>query len=376
MEDTKQNPAEKPSLFQLNADDISLSFLYRWTTDYFIYVWDNWWAIVVGSFIGAVLGVVFFFIVGVSYTTEFTFKSEASTSSVLQTAVSLAGTFGLGGSVSSGYDNTFFSSYLSSQNNVKSSLLKRETVDGKTDLLANLFLDEYYLRDGWDVVPNLKNFRFTASDINHLSHLEDSILTIEFGLITSKYMVVTNSESEPFVDVTYKSSSFDFSKTISTVLLSGMTNFYMNEVYYKNNINYVYSEHKVDSLQDVLNRLDAAIARIKDATTEMQKQEGLILLGELSRQQSLVSALYASAQTSMDVARSTLENNSTVLQIIDAPIFSTSVTKWKITYAILIGGFLGLFFTFGIMLVVKLFQDSIRHNRQKAAELKERMEGA
>jgi hypothetical protein len=371
MEDNKQTPAEKPSLFQLNADDITLSFLYRWTTDYFVYMWDNWWALVVGTVVGAGLGVMFFFIVGVTYTTDFSFKSEASTSSVLQTAVSLAGTFGIGGSVSSGYDNTFFASYLSSNNNVKSTLLKKETISGRTDLLANFFLDQYYLRDGWDEVPNLKNFRFTATDVNHLSHLEDSILSIEFGLITTKYMIITNSESEPFVDVTYQSSSFDFSRIISTDLLDGMNNFFLTQVYYKNNINYEYSEHKVDSLQDALNFLDASIARVKDATLEMQKQQGLVLLGELTRQQSLVSALYANAQTSLDVARSTMENNPSVLQIIDAPQYSTIVTKWKITYAILIGGFLGVFFTFGIALVVKLFQDSIGNNKIKAAELKE-----
>lgn len=76
---------------------------------------------------------------GVSYSSNcaFTVQGQSASSSLLNSALSLASTLGISGKPGSGsYDNTFFANLIKSRRIIKESLLKEEVIDGKKKIVS------------------------------------------------------------------------------------------------------------------------------------------------------------------------------------------------------------------------------------------------
>lgn len=363
---------QKLSATNKKADDgsdvnINLGALYFKTLFLSKYIIRNWWVLLIWIFIG--LGSAYGYIMykGITFTSEFAFNVMPSnnSSSILSNALAITNGMGMSSSPTPGaFDNNYFSNFIQSQRDIKSALLKTEMVDGKSDILANHFIDVYKWRSSWKDT-RLEYFRFKNTNIYALSALEDSILTLEYNYIM-KYVLTNNyAVGNPVVSIYMNTPSKDLTRELSSQMYKYMNDYYLSDIYGRNVQNVNTAQHKVDSLAYEIKDLETRIAHFNDNNAHLIKKEGGTELTILNRDLGLVTTLYNSAVSNLDAAKTTLIINTPVLDIVDDPQFATVATFVKIVIALPVGAVIGLFLGIVYLVIRKMVIDSARIERQK-----------
>ncbi len=319
----------------------------------FFYLLRRWWIILIAVVIGGILGLALSKWYGTKYVANaaFTVQGQSQTSAVLNSALSLASSLGLGSKSSGGdYDNNFFASLIQSRRVLKESLLEKDVVNGNKATLA-----EHYIRIyGMDktILGNesfLSDFSFKHFTLNSLTAAEDSVLTIVYNKIINKNLVVNYDDSKPFNAVTLTTYSRDLSKNLMKHLINNTSRYYMENIYELNNSNLKIAEFRLDSLSNALKEMDNKVAAMKDNANNIIKQSGLVALNAAIRDQGLLNIQYSSAVNNYELAKVALITNIPILNVIDAPSFSTEVKFIPMIIAIIVGGFLAGLFVGGFL---------------------------
>lgn len=319
----------------------------------FIYLFKKWWVILIAVVIGALLGFSISAWYGKKYVTNvaFTVQGQSQTSAVLNSALSLASSLGLGGKGASGdYNNSFFAGLIQSRRVVKQSLLEKAVVDGKNATLAEHYIRVYDMgKPLFGGESFLAGFTFKHHTFNSLTSTEDSILTIVYKAVLDKNLVVTFDDTKPFNTVTVKTISKDLSRNLMSHLIGNTSRYYMENIYMLNNDNLKIAEFRLDSLANALKVMDNKVAAMKDNANNIIKQSGLVALNSAIRDQGLLNIQYSSAVSNYELAKVALITNIPILNVIDDPSFSTEVKFIPLILAIIVGGFLCGLFTGGIL---------------------------
>lgn len=351
-----------------NASDenINLGALYFKAVFLIRYIFRNWWVLLIWLIIGMLGAYGYMLYKGTTYTSEFQFDVMPSNnpSSVVSNALAFAGPGATSSSSTGQYDNNYFSNFIQSQRDIKSALLKDAVVNGKSDILANHFIDVFKIRGGWKDT-RLQNFKFRNHNLYKLTSLEDSLLTLEYNYIM-KYVLTNNYVAgNPVVSIYINTPNKDFTREFSSEMCKCMNEYYLTDIYGRNLQNVNTAQHKVDSLSFIMKDLQTRIAHFNDNNYNLIKQEGSTELTILNRDLGLVTTMYNSAVSNLDAAKTTLIINTPVLDIMDDPKFSTVVTFVRWVLAIPIGAVVGLFFGIVYLVLRKMVLDSARREKQK-----------
>jgi len=305
----------------------------------------------------------------------FAVQGQTSESSLINSAISIANALGLSGAGSSGrsggYDNNFFATLMQSQRVIKESLLMEGVMDGKQDLMANHYITLYRWREGtltkkgWNKIPHLKDFRFTSNDVYKMSPLEDSIMSVIYNGIIESNLLVTYDEATPFNDATFTSRNLDFSRNAMTNLLELSSGYYMDNIYMLARRNLTVADKRVDSIGNVLRRLDYRVASLKDISNNLIQQKGAISLNAAARDQSLLSIQYNSAMNNLELAKISLVSNAPILEIIDDPSFATELSQVSKTSAFIVGGIIGMILGGIAVLISRTVKESNRKAKER-----------
>lgn len=337
-----------------------------------IYVLKRWYILLGGAVVCAGLGAGISVWYGKKYVSTATFGVQVQNQStaLLSSALSLASSLGIGTKTGGGasYDNNFFATIMQSRRIVKQTFLQNVSYKNKKDLLVNDYIDIMELRDDWEDIPKLKNFKFTHTDLNDLNPLEDSMMSVINDMILDKNLAVTYDEASPLNTATFTSPDKDFSRIAMSQLLESTSGYYMKDVYKLNLDNLDLAKYRLDSIGGALKALDNKVASLKDNTNNIIKQKGFLDLNQAIRDQSLMNIQYSSAVNNYELAKSTLLSNTPILQIVDDPQFSTQVSFIPMILAVIIGLILGLFLTGGGLILAAIVTKSIDTEKKKHAE--------
>lgn len=322
----------------------------------FFYIFKRWWIILIAAIVGGVLGIGLSKWYGTKYTTitVFTVQGQSQTSSILNSAMSLASSLGIGGGKSSSgdYNNNFFASLIQSRRVLKESLLEKAVINGSKATLAEHYIRVYEMdKNLFGSETFLSGFTFKHFTLNSITSTEDSVLTIIYAKILDNNLVVNYDDTKPFNVATITTTSQDLSKNLMKHLIDNTSRYYMENIYELNNDNLKIAEFRLDSLSNALKEMDNRVAAMKDNTNNIIKQSGLVALNAAIRDQGLLSVQYSSAVNNYELAKVALITNTPILNVIDDPSFSTEVKYISMIKAIIIGGFLFGFMVAGILWV-------------------------
>lgn len=309
----------------------------------------------------------------------FAVEGQAASSSLLSSALSLANALGIqtAQSKNNTYTNNFFAELMMSRKVVKEALLRKATINGKEDVLANHYADIAKLRtgglitSGWNANPRLRDFSFQSKPLHQLTALEDSLLEVVYQNILDKNLEVVFDESSPFNTATFTSRNPDLSRLLLKAILDKTSGYYMENVYELNRKNFRVAEMRVDSLGRELRKLDARVAMLRDQANNMIRQQGLVALNDAQREQSLLSTQYAAAVNNLEMAKVTILTTAPILQVIDNPQYSLEVSYISLiralVFAVVVGLILGVIYL-TILRAVQLSNERLRLLQQQTGD--------
>ena len=353
-----------------SEEEIELGSIIQNIKGTFKYVIRRWYVLLIAAIISGGLGAAISIYTGKSYVSTCTFGVQVQNSStaLISSALSLASSLGIGSKSSGGgasFDNNFFATIMTSRRIVKETMLHSMVFQGKKDLMVNHYINVMELRDDWEDVPRLKNFKFVHTDFADLTVLEDSMLSVLNDMMLDKNLAVTYDEASPLNTATFTSKDREFSKNCMSSFLESTEGYYMKDVYKLNLTNLDLARYRVDSIGNAMKALDVKVASLKDNTNSVIKQKGFIDLNAAIRDQSLLNIQYSSAVNNYELAKVTLLSNTPILQVVDDPQFSTQVSFIPLILAVIIAVILGLFLTGGYLVLAALLSKSISAENKK-----------
>ncbi len=360
--------SEKPIRQVVEETDINYSNILGKLKTIWKYLIRKWWVLLIALMLGGGTGWLIQYLYGVSYTANctFTIQGQSASSSLLNSALSLASSIGISAKPGTGsYDNNYFANLMKSRRILKQTLLEDGMINGKKDLMINHFIHVTELDDDWKDDKRLSGFKFKHNQFAGLTRLEDSVLTLLYNSILENYLSVTYDESSPFNQAKFTTPDYSFSSNMMQKLLKNTSNHYINEMFKLNNDNMRIAEKRVDSLANAIRELDVKVASLKDNVNNVIKQSGFVALNAAIRDQGLLSIQYSSAVNNFELAKVTMTTDTPILEVIDDPQFSTEVSFIPIVIAIA-GGALGFFFVALIGLVAWNFIGKTIENENKA----------
>lgn len=333
---------------------IHVNVLVQSAGNFMRYVLRRWYLVLLALIVGGATGWWISKWYGTRYTAASAYTIQAqSNTGLLNTALSLASSLGLGSSKSgpTTYDNNFFAGLMKSKRIVKDALLDSAQVNGTNDLLANHFITLSKTAKDWD--NDKKNFSFQHHNVKQLTTKEDSLLSLFYEEVIDDNLAVVYDPAAPFNKASVTSKSREFSVQLMNKLLDEISNYYANTLLQYNLNNLGLTEQRSDSLARALKAADARVARLRDNAQNVVRQEAMIALNDAVREQSLLSTQYAAAVSNYETAKAAVLSTSPILQVIDEPAYSVESESLNALVAAIAGAVLACVAVVALLAVLR-----------------------
>lgn len=312
-----------------NDSEISAKQLFvdikRWKN----YILKNWILLLVIATMGAAAGMAFGYFAKPKYVAESTFVLEEGGESKGGALARL----GLGGSSS---DNLFQTDNIiwlySSRLMLEKTLLTMVDVDGKKELLVNMFLKESGLDKKIAKEAKLKDVRFTQpySDSLVLSQNQNAVLTSCVGVIRAGYIKTLElDKTKNIINVTVTSKDEMFSLCFTQKIVENVNRFYIDTKTKKAKIEVDALEQKADSFKRQMNRSMYQVAADVDAAPNANPNLQVL---RVAPQRSKVdvevsSTIYTELVKLLETRRMEMSKEMPLIQVIDTPVLPLSSSK-------------------------------------------------
>jgi capsular polysaccharide biosynthesis protein len=334
---------------------IKLRGLYRLLRPHFI-------LISILSIVGGAIGFGYAYFMIPKYEAKLTFMVDAGKSNSMGGVSQLASTFGLGlGSGGSNLDSKKLENLLLSNRINIITLFEKETLNGKTDFLANHFINVFELKKTKEFVKNdsIKDFtEFKSADYKNFTLKENRVLNIILNkIVSAEGALVVEVSKDEIITVRFTSISKFFAKYYVEHLVNALTDFYVSSSIKKEKISLDIITHRADSIKQVLYSAEYTYAAFKDENLRMIKVQGFVEELRLKRNVEMLNAMYAEIVKSKEMAIFAMLNKTPIFQVIEEPRFPLKgIAKSPYSFFVY-----GCIFSFILMLslviIIKLLQD-------------------
>ena len=327
----------------IQNDEISLKELIQKAGAWFAYFKSQWKIIFWAGLIGGLLGLGYSFTKKTIYTAKLSFVLEEKGGGGGGLS-SLAAQFGLGG-FGGGEGGVFSGSniieLLKSRFLIEKTLLSTVSINGKSDLLINRYIQFNKLDKAWAKQIKLANLKFSNSDRTHFTLQQDSILgMISAGLIASNVTVAQQNKKLSILNISVKSTDEIFAKIFSEKLIETVTDFYIETKTRKTRANILVLENRADSVQRELNTAMYGRAQFGDQNMGLIRQQAAVPKLKQEMKVQMLGTLYGELVKNLEFAKLTLMREEPLVQIIDQPILPLPKARLGKLKAMVIGGFL------------------------------------
>lgn len=343
-------------------DELSLKDLILKTQEWIKYLWKKWLIISAFGLLGAGIGLTYALFKEPMYLAELTFVLEDSKSASLGTYAGLASQFGIdlggagaGSGVFSG-DNIL--EFLKSRLMVEKALLSPVTINGKTQSLADLYIDINELRESWKGKPSLKTLHFPVNlSRKEFSLQQDSVLFRIYDAIIKKNLSVTKPDKKlNFISVKFTTKDEVFSKAFTERLVKEATVFYVQTKTQRSKVTVDRLQEKSDSIELLLNRKTYTVAASQDMNLNPARNIAGVSTELATRDKIVLQTMYGEIVKNLELSRMAMAQEMPIIQIIDTPILPLKRKELGNLKGMVLGGFLGGFLTISLLILRKLYK--------------------
>ncbi len=305
--------------------------------------YKKWKIIFLAGLIGGLLGLGYSFTKKTIYTAKLSFVLEEKGGSSGGGLASLAAQFGLGGGGDGGgvFSGGNMIELLKSRFLIEKTLLSSVTINGKSDLLINRYIQYNKLDKAWAKNKNLAGLKFTSSDRSKFTLQQDSVLgMISGGLIKNNVAIAQQDKKLSIINVVFASTDEIFAKVFSEKLIETVTDFYIETKTKKSRGNVMLLQNRADSVQRELNAALYGRAQFGDQNMGLIRQQAAVPKLKQEMKVQMLGTLYGELVKNLEFAKLTLMREEPLVQIIDQPILPLPKARLGKLKAMVIGGFL------------------------------------
>ena len=326
----------------IQNDEISLKELIQKAVDWFAYFKSKWKTIFIAGIIGGLLGLGYSFTKKTIYTAKLSFALEEKGASGGGLS-SLAAQFGLGiggdgGGVFSGGNMI---ELLKSRLLIEKTLLSTVSINGKSDLLINRYIQFNKLDKAWAKKINTASLKFTKADRKTFTLQQDSALgLISSGIISSNVTIAQQDKKLSIINISVKSTDEIFAKVFSEKLIETVRDFYIETKTKKSRGNVLLLQNRADSVQRELNAALYGRAQFGDQNMGLIRQQAAVPKLKQEMRVQMLGTLYGELVKNLEFAKLTLMREEPLVQIIDQPILPLPKVRLGKLKAMVMGGLL------------------------------------
>jgi hypothetical protein len=331
------------------SDEISLQEILQHLSVIKQKVWHRKWIVIIIAIAGAAIGLTASLLTQSTYTARLSFalQDEKGGGGSLSSLAGLASQFGVnvgGASSAFGGDNLY--ELFTSHRLIEQTLLCPTVINGKNSNLLNLYIDTYKLQEKWSKSnkPELKNIAFPLRQKRETyTRAQDSILQSIYSTITKKPMLTVGQRGKKLSigDISFISENETLSKLFVENLIRETTDFYVSTKTKVTRENFLKLRHQADSVKAIFNGAVSARASQADAVPNAVRQVASVGVVRSQSNMQIAGATYGEMVKNLEVMKMTLNQETPLVQVIDAPSYPLEKQRLGKAKGILIGGFAG-----------------------------------
>ena len=369
---TEQNKAE------ISEDEISLKELILKFREYFWYIISKWKILSLFVLLGLSFNLFNYFTHNPKFTATISFMINEDESSSLGGLGSLLGSVGglLGGGASE-YNLDKILEISKSDRIAEQILLKKCTINNKTDYIANHLIESKDTLDEWIHVSwykkplinyerklSQRNHRFKSDSIDYSNNIETYVLKelikVLFGTKSQPNSGIVSTEYGELTGIMRLSTlTYDqqLSLEITNSIFKELSDFYVIKSVEKQQQTFDLMKLKHDSINDLLNQKRYALAQFQDKNRGLFKISDKVKQGQYQTDVLIFSTALGEAKKNLEIADFALRDKTPFVQILDRPFLPLESSKPALFRSLLLGIILGSFIGVLIIILRKVYQD-------------------
>jgi uncharacterized protein involved in exopolysaccharide biosynthesis len=234
---------------------------------------------------------------------------------------------------------------MESRSVIEKTLLSNVNYTGKTQTLAEVYIQMHDLRKQWKDNPKLENIQFAPNANPEKFTIEqDSVLKFMYQDITKNYLTVQKVENATsIISLSVKSTNQLFAKIFAETLVKDVSDFYIETKTKKTVENIAILKYQTDSVRRELNSAIHGVAASSDINPNANPNMQVLHVGAQRRNFDVQvnQTMLAELVRNLEMAKVTLRKETPLIQVIDKPILPLDVKMFSKIKGILVGGFAG-----------------------------------
>ncbi|MBR4841183.1 MAG: hypothetical protein IK005_12010 [Paludibacteraceae bacterium] len=346
----------------------SLPEIMKLLKDYWSYLWEKKWVVIISGFSFALLGLIYAFVRTVEYTASYHFTIEGEESPMRISMASLLGTGSVGA-----FSGDNLVQLMRSQAMIERTLLRE--VPNHPDSIN--FIEYYLVCDSVrsaceelaeqgvekdeDGPVSVCDIQFPLyQDRRTFTREQDSILMIVAGGMAKKMAVERLDKKMSFVTCSYTYKNEEFCKKFLDTYMDEVLTFYMETKMSRSEKNISNFQRQADSIKAEWNKAVVSRAYYADENMNAARQSVSVELQKKQMEIQTYSTAYVELMKSIATMKVDQMKETPVIQIISEPHYPLQNDKARKLKFIIIGGFLGGFFSVLALLAICYYNQSIK----------------
>ncbi len=355
---------DQNNIQQMDNDEISLKELLQKIKEWYLFLLTKWKLIIAVAFIGGIIGFTYAYFQKPIYKASLTFamEDEKGGGGGLSGALGLASSLGidLGSSGGGAFAGANLIELMKSRKLVEKTLLSPITVNGKTQSLADYYLEINEAKKGWEEKPLLKDISFPVNaDRSKFTLQQDSILNNIFnGIVKTNLTISQKDKKVSIISIEASSTNEIFAKTFCETIARETSEYYVEIKSKKSRTNVDILQHQVDSIRGELNGAITGVAAAADNVFNLNMAMNVKRAPSAHRQIDVQAntAILTQLVTNLELAKVSLLKETPLIQIIDKPILPLEKEKVGKLKSLILGGFLAGFLTVLYLVFSELYK--------------------
>ncbi len=241
---------------------------------------------------------------------------------------------------------------------IEKTLRSKTTIDGKSLVFADFFLDSLEYRDKWMKKSPYYHLRFDSTPTDRKAVLfQNGILRNIYETLTGRNIKIEKKGKETsIISVTCVSKHELFSKYFLEALLAEVTQYYIETKTERARQNLNFVQKRTDSVRNAYNAILYGRAAFLDAHTDPARQAPLVLRDKQQTDIQILRASYIELTRSLETARTNLMRETPLIQYVDMPVLPLKTLRSSMLKYFLIGFFVAGFLTAGFLLMRRVYR--------------------
>lgn len=249
---------------------------------------------------------------------------------------------------------------------VQNAIFKEIETESGVDLLANHIINKYDLVDSWSKNDNdMSGFMFSHGIVDSFSTIENKALKDLAVMIAGtpanrKSALIETDYGQNTTIMSYVTHSIDenISYHLTNNIFQATSDFYVEKSIEKQKSTYSVLSAKRDSLRKEYNKIEFQYAQLSEKSMGLFSKSVEIKRDRLRGEMLQLSSGLAKLEENIALVEFGIENNTPILQVIDAPILPLEEVSTGTFRSLLIGGVFGFAISFTLIMLLTFWQNA------------------